>query len=222
MSRTVRAVLPLVAGGLLFAVAAFAASPAEAAETERSRGPNPRVKAMLLSLLVPGLGQYAAGHHGSGLLFMGTEAAIWVGYAGFKVQGDSREDRYQEFAEQWGGVSEATGQSETYYSDLGKYESFEDYRVIAIRTGEGEIYGEAQHWEWPSVERRRRYRDLLSQAENSDQNAEFMLSAALLNRAIAVVHAARSVSASRPPKLSLHVEPNDGRLLPMLVWQSRF
>jgi hypothetical protein len=206
--------------GALSSVPSDRLSAADAAEGS-SRGPSPRVKAMLLSLVLPGLGQYTAGHKSSGLFFFGTEAAIWASYAGFKLQGDSREERYQEFAERWGGVENAEGQSDTYYSDLGKYESFEDYRVIAVHSGEGELYADDQHWLWPSVERRRRYRDLLSQAENSDQNAEFMLSAALLNRAIAVVHAARSVSPTRPPKLSLHVEP-DGALRPMLVWKTRF
>ncbi len=190
-------------------------------------GMSPRVKAMLLSLVLPGLGQINAGHTAWGYGFLGAEAAIWASFAGFRIQADMREDRYVDFAERWGGVADAEGHDSTYYTNMGKYDSYEEYRVIAIRSDEGspdeELYPEEQQWRWPSTERRRRFRSLVSASEDSDQRAELMIGFALLNRAIAVVHAARAVPSHREPSLSLGFRPgNAGELMPTVAWTARF
>lgn len=185
-------------------------------------GMSPRVRSMLLSLLVPGLGQYVAGDRTWSYAFFGTEIAIWSSYIAFEVQGHSREDRYEEFAHVWAGVEQPSGHSSTYYSDLGTFPTYDDYRVVAIRSGEGELYPEEQQWAWPSDERRVRFLDLRGASEDSFQRAEFMLAAALLNRAVAVVHAARSVKDTRS-SVMLHVLPDaEGALMPTVAWQTRF
>jgi hypothetical protein len=186
-----------------------------AAETNR------RVKGILLSALLPGLGQYWDGQRGWAYGFFAAEVATWATYAGFRIQQGGREDRYIDFAQRWGGVADAKGQSATYYVDLGKYDSFNEYEVIAVRGEEGELYTADQHWSWPTTERRRRYRDLHSAAEDSGQNAELMFAVALLNRALSVVHAARSIS--NEPKMALQVRPgHEGELVPTLTWATRF
>jgi hypothetical protein len=192
------------------------------AESAGGGGMSPRVKSMLLSLLVPGLGQYVAGDRSWSYGFFAAEAAIWGSYIAFQVQGNAREDRFQDFAHVWAGVENASGHSSTYYSDLGTFPTYEDYRVVAIRSGEGELYPEDQHWAWPSDERRVRYLDLRAASEDSFQRAEFMLAAALVNRAVSVVHAARSVSDSRSA-VTLRVLPDtEGALMPTVAWQTRF
>lgn len=192
------------------------------AEGAGGGGMSPRVKSMLLSLLVPGLGQYVAGDRTWSYVFFGAEAAIWASYIGFQVQGDAREDRFQDFAHDWAGVAQARGHSSTYYSDVGTFPTYEDYRVVAIRTGEGELYPEEQHWAWPSDERRVRYLDLRAASEDSFQRAEFMLAAALLNRAVSMVHAARSVKDTRSAVM-FSVRPDAvGSPMPTVAWQTRF
>lgn len=203
------------------ASAAFASARGQAIDEPAPAGGNRRVKGMLLSALLPGLGQYWDGQRNWAYGFFAAEAAIWGSYAGFKVQEGLREDRYIDFAERWGGVADAEGQSESYYVDLGKYESFGEYEVIATRGEEGEIYGEDHRWAWPTTERRHRYRDLHSQAEDSAQNAELMFAVALLNRALSVVHAARSIS--NEPRMAIQVRPgHEGELVPTLTWATRF
>jgi len=199
----------------------FASARGQAADEPATTGGNRRVKGMLLSALLPGLGQYWDGQRNWAYGFFAAEAAVWGTYAGFKIQQGVREDRYIDFAERFGGVADAEGQSDTYYVDLGKYESFGEYEVIATRAEEGEIYGADQRWSWPTTERRRRYRDLHSQAEDSEQNAELMFAVALLNRALSVVHAARSIS--NEPRMAIQVRPgHEGELVPTLTWATRF
>jgi len=186
-------------------------------------GMSPKVKAMLLSLLVPGLGQYWAGDRTWSFIFFGAEAGIWTTYGALHIQGNQREDRYEEFAGLWAGVSDPTGHDESYYVNLGRYMDYETYRILAIRSGEGDLYPEEQQWVWSTEERRRRYGELRSAAEDSFHRANFMIAAALVNRALAVVHAARSVSNEPRSSMSFQLRPDhQGSLTPMIAWQTRF
>ncbi len=187
------------------------------------RGGNRRVKAMLLSLLVPGLGEFYAGNRGWAYLFFGTEAAIWSGFAWQRIQGNLREDRYEEFAEVWAGVDKATGWDESYYTNLGRYPTYEDYRVVAIRSQEGDLYPVEAHWEWQTDERRLRYGDIRADSNRSFQRAEFIAASALLNRALSVVHVARSVKNTPASSLNLTFRPNDsGGITPFVAWRTTF
>ncbi len=52
-------------------------------------------RAVLYSLLLPGLGDYALGNKGRATGFFIVEGVIWISYAVFEVQGQQREDEYQ-------------------------------------------------------------------------------------------------------------------------------
>lgn len=202
-------------------LAASATDSPRQAETdaEGASGMSPRVKAMLLSLLVPGLGQYSAGDRTWSYVFFGAEVAIWGTYVAFHIQGDAREERFQEFAGLWGGVASPKGHDDTYYTNVGRWRSYDDYQVAL---SDAEMYPADQHWLWPTDERRNRYLDLRAAAEDSFHRANFVLAAALVNRALAVVHAARSVSAESA-SFSLDVREAPGaELVPYLAWRTRF
>jgi len=60
------------------------------ASTQPSGG-SPKVKAMVLSALIPGLGQFVYGDKTWAYFFFGVEGAIWIAYAGLRYQGGQRE-----------------------------------------------------------------------------------------------------------------------------------
>ncbi len=196
-----------------------AASESEAAAP---RGGNRRVKAMLLSLLLPGLGEFYAGDRGWAYLFLGVEAGIWATYSALHIQGSIREDRYEEYAHLWGGVENPTGWDDTYYTNLGRYNTYGDYRVVAIRSGEGDLYPAEAQWDWGDDRYRLRYGDLRADADRSFHRAQFVAASALLNRALSVVHVARSVKNERPSSLSLRFLPTEDGLTPVVAWQTAF
>jgi len=103
---------------------------------------------------------------------------------------------------------------------MGRFLTYEDYRVIAIRDEESDLYEEAQHWTWSTDERRNRYLDLRAAANDSYHKSDFLIAAALLNRALSVIQAARSVHA--PQSLQFQVIPERDGLTPMVSWSTKF
>ena len=57
-------------------------------------------RAMLLSAVLPGMGQIYAGSKIRGAVFLAVEAAGWTAFAMFQTQGKQKENDYEDFADQ--------------------------------------------------------------------------------------------------------------------------
>jgi hypothetical protein len=167
-----------------------------------------RRKAFLLSLLVPGLGQRANGEEFRSKIFLGAEAAIWTGVIVFKIQEANRTDDFEEYARAYAGVS--SGEKETeFYRMLTIYDNVDDYNE-AVRIEARQIYpvgeypeevrdayfeangyGPDRYFRWRTNADRLDYRLIRNDALDSGRRADYMLVAAVLNRAISAVEAAR-------------------------------
>ncbi len=127
-----------------------------------------------------------------------------TGFVMSEIQGHSRKNDYIEYAEQFAGVSDAGGQPDWFYRNLGSYGSYEDYRDDIARTARA-IYGDdlaaraayieenlqgVPHWEWPSREQRLEYRDRRESSRSAFRRASFFVGGAILNRLVSVVDAA--------------------------------
>jgi len=165
-----------------------------------------RRKAFLLSLLVPGLGQEYRGSSFRSRIFLGLEGAIWTSFVVFKFQEYSRTNDFEEWAEAFADVP-GGGRDEEFYRILTIYDDVDDYNTsvrIEARTlyqndrsaqlqHEAEnLYGSDKYFRWKNNERRLEYRLIRNDARDSGQRADFALVAAVLNRAISAVEAARS------------------------------
>jgi len=56
-------------------------------------------RAMLLSAVIPGMGQFYAGAKLRGAIFLALEAAGWTTFAVYQTQGKNKENDYQDFAD---------------------------------------------------------------------------------------------------------------------------
>jgi len=56
-------------------------------------------RAMLLSAVIPGMGQFYAGAKLRGAIFLALEAAGWTTFAVYQTQGKNKENEYQDFAD---------------------------------------------------------------------------------------------------------------------------
>ena len=162
--------------------------------------------AVLMSAILPGWGEFYAGHPDRGRAFMAAEAAIWVGYAAFTIQGSMRTDDYKEYARVFAGVGEGVG--DQYYEDIADYirSEGEDSYNEAVRREARSLYPDdldaqrrylAEHgyfgefaWEWETEERFDKYRDLRHDAAISFRNAFYMTGLAILNRAVSAIDGA--------------------------------
>jgi hypothetical protein len=163
------------------------ASPQEANGTKKS----PK-RAFLLSLLLPGAGQYYVQGSQKAKLFLGVESTLWALFLGFRTYRDWREADYNSFAMEHTGV-DPTGQSDEYLDDLGFYTSASEYNRYAQREAgpEAELYTNDEAWEWDSTASRLKYKGLRRSSLLAHSRATYVLGALLVHRAFSAIHAAR-------------------------------
>lgn len=188
---------------------------------EATSAPVSPVKAALYSLLLPGLGDYQLGNRGRATMFFAAEGLIWIAYATFEVQGHEREDDYQDLAVRFAGVSR-TGHSDDFYARVREFDNSDQYEADVKMTGRNEIYSQTRDltsinagalddyyeanrvsdfepWRWESLDRRLQYSEVRSSSKTSYRRADYMLVAAIANRAVSAVvayTAARSMQSS--------------------------
>ena len=155
-------------------------------------------KAMLLSILLPGAGEYYAGGKFKGQVFMGVEAAIWSAFAGFRIYGGWKKDDYRSFAAAHAGVDN-DGKSDEFYDWVGFYDSRDEFNEI------GRLYyperdyiidTPAYYWQWDSETNQSRFKDIKDDSKTAFRNSTFMLGLALLNRVISGIDTYRTVKAA--------------------------
>jgi hypothetical protein len=168
-----------------------------------------RRKAFLLSALLPGLGQRANGSELRSKAFFGLEAMIWTSFIVFKIQEHNRTDDFEEYARAYAGVPEGEEETE-YYRILTIFNSVEEYNE-AVRIEARALYpisrypqetrdayyaenayGPDRSFRWRTNQNRLEYRLIRNDALNSGRRADYVLVAAVVNRAISAVEAARA------------------------------
>jgi hypothetical protein len=161
------------------------------------------LRAVAASALLPGLGERYVGRNGRATAFHVAEGAIWAAFAGFRIQGDIRRDRYVEWAETRAGAN-PDGDSD-YLEHIGLWISLEEWHDIVRRDArlrfpddpaaqaeyfdENQRYGPGEGWSWPDDETRVRYRQLRSQSERSYRNGRLAVGLAIANRLASMVDA---------------------------------
>ncbi len=197
--------------GSLRDAASVPAPPAEAnawqydADTRGVSEPLSPGKAVLYSLLIPGLGDYKLGNHGRAAAFFAVEGAIWVSYAVFQMQGSGREDEYQNLAVQFAGVTQ-TGHSDEFYATIREYDNSAIYEADVKDDGRFELrqvltsaelqqyfienrVADYEPWQWTSLERRLQYSEMRSSSKTSYRRADYMFAAAAANRVVSAIFA---------------------------------
>jgi hypothetical protein len=195
---------------------------------------NPAV-AILMSAVLPGWGELYTGHTARAKGFMAAEAVIWLGYAGFTIQGNLREDDYKDYARVFAGVAADGGGA--YWDDVSDYvrsEGAASYNE-SIRREARSLFPddlEAQEayvlangyygndaWEWETEERFREFRRLKHNASVSFRSAFFMTGLAVLNRAVSAIDSAwmvrrhnRGIAGEPTAGLSFTPDVSDGTL----------
>lgn len=173
------------------------------------------------SLLVPGWSQFRQGHTGRGLFFASVEAAIWTVFGVSKVQGNQRENTYQDFARNFAGVS-GGDRNDDYWSAVGKYKDSAEYNErirrdnraaaqeqaangepVTVGIDDG-VLGPAESWSWTSGTRLLEYRELRADAQTAYDRADAMLFFAVVNRLVAFIEAFRAGSGDAANEVELY------------------
>ncbi len=170
----------------------------------RTSGKNTK-KAMLYSLILPGLGEYYLGHRTRAKGFFVAEGAIWTAFTVFRVQGNHRRDLYREYAEVNAGVPRRN--DDDYYRVIGNYDSAEgpysaneqvrrEARAIFPNQPDRQEEYFQEHaylgddaWQWGSTESRLRFKDMRSSSLDAYHRADLSIGLAVANRILSVLDA---------------------------------
>ncbi|MCX5801084.1 MAG: hypothetical protein NTX17_06820 [Candidatus Eisenbacteria bacterium] len=192
-------------------------STSDASSSLSKNGGKSRAKALALSTLLPGAGQYYSGRKGRAKFFFLTESAIWTSFIVFEVQGHLRKDNYINYAGLMAGV-DAAGKSEDFYRALGRYVQSdpgpgsynEDVRREARALYPDDKQQQDQYvqengyfgknaWQWQSEEDQAYYRNLRKKSQLAFRRATYMVGVAVANRILSAMDAARSVANPAKP-----------------------
>lgn len=150
---------------------------------------------ILLSLVIPGLGQWVAGEKGSAKIFMVTELAFWASYFGSREYANVIRRDYYTFAAVHAGV-DTRSKDKQYWIDIGNSPGI--YQFNERRRMERNLeatYSENDHyfWLWDSESNRVEYTELRDKEDNWKQIATFMVGGMVLNRIISAVDVIRLI-----------------------------
>jgi hypothetical protein len=226
---------------------ATAAQPEESPAGEAPRRSTGK-KALLYSLLVPGMGELSMGEKGRAIGFFVAEGLIWTNLVYWKVAGGLRKDDYVEQAMLNAGVG-VDKESDDYWRVVGQFErssgsgpgSYEEELRREARDlfpGDpaaqdafvaGKLPTGDRAWEWSSSGLQDSYQSTREGSRRAFNRAQYSFAAAILNRVVSVIdvqllrrRAAKEAQSSRvEPDTRLYAD-TDADGYGRLVLQRRF
>jgi hypothetical protein len=165
-------------------------------------------KAVLYSLLIPGLGQSYLGETQQAKIFYVVEAAIVTSFVVFLVQENLREDEYIQYAQTFAGL-QSSDHSDDFYGILTEHDTSKDYEDEIKSEGRLELYpyidtatldsyfmrervSDYEPWTWRSADHRRAYQDRRAASKTAERRALYAVAAAVVNRVASAFFAYRS------------------------------
>ncbi len=163
--------------------------------TEKQFEKKSKGKAILYSLLLPGMGERYAGGDKIGEYFTIGDAILWGVFAGLEIYGNWEENNYKEFAKAYAGVN-LDGKDDRYFANVGNYISVFQYnREQELNRQFNKVYDENKYyWLWTSQSQRREYRGMWKASENAYNAVQFVVGALILNRIASAINAVRVVN----------------------------
>ncbi|GAB4330821.1 MAG: hypothetical protein Kow0037_06930 [Calditrichia bacterium] len=156
---------------------------------------NVSAKNVLMSLVLPGSGEWLAGHTGKAKFFLGVDATLWAGLFGIQKYLDVLKNDYMAYAAVHAGVN-TSGKSDQYWIDVGNADdlaTFNQKRLLA-RDLDG-IYPEKDfyNWVWDSRDNRYRYNDMRFKHHDWKRRSSLLVGALILNRIVSAVDVIRLI-----------------------------
>ena len=184
----------------------------------RAEGGKDHMKAFLLSLAVPGLGEYYAGSPGSARLFIGAELAIWGGYYYNTVLMKRSRDDYLNYAGNHAGVN-PEGAGSSYLNAMVSFNSSFDYNQYQQQvSGNPTIYDAQYAWNWETPQHRRHFKKLREQELDHENFVKYCIAGLICNHFLSGLHASRLVRTQHESNAAVTVNVLDSGLAAQYSW----
>jgi len=142
---------------------------------------------ILKSIILPGWGELSYKSN-SGYIFIGAEAALWLGFAGLRYSGYIQNQDLISYAELNAGLIDYPDNNE-FWADLGNFMSRDDHEeeMLENRTPQ-DIWNTDYQWEWDTEADLMVYENLFRKKELTLLTSEFIVTGMLVNRIASVVN----------------------------------
>jgi hypothetical protein len=148
-------------------------------------------RALGISLLLPGGGQYYVESNVKAKIFAALEVGLWSAFFAFRQQGSWRKDDFRLLAEAKAGAD--LGDKDDRFLDvLGFYDSREEYNKLAgVYTRDRQYFPDNSFyfWKWDSENSRLKYRELKNDSRSYFRKANFALGFIIANHVISAADA---------------------------------
>lgn len=151
------------------------------------------LKAVVLSLLVPGVGELYADRFDAGRYMLTSESALWITYAGFRLYGGYLRDDARDFANVHAQIN-PVGEGDQFYIDIGNFRDVFEHNEKQLRDREVQKLYDPDgpfFWRWDDDASRLRYRDLRVSSDEVFNNSRFVIAAVIVNHLVSALNAAR-------------------------------
>lgn len=170
-------------------------------------------KAMALSLLVPGMGQYYTGNVRTARYYWAIEGLSWLAWIGFRTYGDWKEDDYIRYAVEHAGA-DLDGKPDWFVDMVGYYDDLDQYNELGRAIARERPYlapNPGNDWQWQSVNDKFSFRQIKNRSREAYRRADFTLGVMLISRLVSAIHAVH-LARQTGKRLDDLVDANDGGL----------
>ena len=168
---------------------------AEQEKAESEAAPRTSGKYVLLSMVLPGAGEWFMGHKGPAKFFLGTELALWAGYLGTQGYIGVLENDFHSYAAVHAGVN-TSGKNDQFWIDIGNSDNIYTYnekRLVERRLQDVYPEDDAHYWQWDSKTNRDKYNDMRFKQHDWKQRANIIIGGVILNRLISAIDVIRLI-----------------------------
>ncbi len=147
--------------------------------------------ALIMSLILPGSGEYYAGSKQYTAWFLASEALLWLGMYANDAYAANLTKEYKSFAALHAGV-QTSGKDWQYWTNIGKYDDIYSYNDQRRRQRLfDDVYeeNEANYWLWDSYKHRITYDSKRITANEAAARVIYFQAAVALNHLVSAIHA---------------------------------
>jgi hypothetical protein len=146
--------------------------------------------AFLLSILVPGTGQFYTNRLDVGKYYMISEAALWLGFASFSIYGNWLLKDAHKYAQIHAGIN-MNGKDDNYFVNISNYDNIYQYNNAQLQNGRIDLLYDqtTQYFYWDNVADREKYRVDQLAGDRVITDRLFFVGAIVVNHIISAISA---------------------------------